>query len=169
MDGTEVFIHLINGVPLCREKEKERHRERNILGSVTCSRLSTFFSDSYSASHSMAVYISHMIISMPVCLPNHIGRLLALTSNETCDEPCHTGGSHTSVAGVGYVIFKSQRIQIIWFRFPDGWWWFQAYYLCNWVGATNTLTVKKETVQNVFPLSSTFSFTLSNPMLKPHC
>lgn len=39
--------------------------------------------------------------SVPTCLPNHIGRLLALTSNETReDDCCHTGGSHASVAGV---------------------------------------------------------------------
>lgn len=61
-----------------------------------------------------------------MCLPNHIGRLLALTSNETCDNSCHTGGSHAIVAGVWYSLFESLRRRTIWLKFPDDLQWIQT-------------------------------------------
>lgn len=62
-------------------------------------------SSHFAANHSAAVHISH-ISSVPTRLPNHIARLLALTSNETCDDSCHTGGSRASrVAGVRRAAF----------------------------------------------------------------
>lgn len=96
------------------ERKKERQREGNILGSVTCSRLSHL----YAANHSAAVYISHMIGDslVPVRLPNRIRRLLALTSNETCDDSSDTGRGHASVL---YAIFESLRRQTVCFVFPN--------------------------------------------------
>lgn len=63
---------------------------------------------------------------VPMCLSNHIGRLLALTSNETCDNSCHTGGSHAIVAGVWYSLFESLRRRTIWLKFPDDLQWIQT-------------------------------------------
>lgn len=107
MDGTEVLVHLINGVPLCRERERGKHSwVSHMFACIQVFHMQQII---------QLLSIFPTWLSVPVCLPNHIGRLLALTSNETCDDSCHTGSSHVSVAGVWYAIFESLWRRTLWF------------------------------------------------------
>lgn len=85
VDRSEVFIHLINGIPLCRER-----RGRSVLGSGTHSH--AFLSPYINMYQSVgSIFISHMIISAYVSHSHHIKGLLALTPSETRGDCCYTG------------------------------------------------------------------------------
>lgn len=93
VDRSEVFIHLINGIPLCRER-----RERSVLGSGTHSHASlSLYINMYQSVWS--IFISHMIVSAYVSHPHDIKGVLALTPSETRSDCCYTSSiqcmSHT--------------------------------------------------------------------------